>query len=317
MLVTIILATRNRHAALRETLAALSRIRLPDATRLELIVADNGSTDATREAVAGASPARGRVRHLWVPTPGKASALNAALRVAAGEVIVFTDDDVRPATDWLERLIEPLAQHRFDAVSGTVRIAPHLLRPWMTPTHRAWLAETDYIDPSRPLTAVGANMAISRRVLERVPRFDTELGPGRLGLWEDTLFSQQLIEAGYRLGFVTDAVVEHHFDPSRLSRKAFLSHAVNEGRSSAYVAWHWRHEDECEASRSAAAYRLRLLAKRLLHRSALDSEGAPTWEMNLVCAIAQGDQFRREQLRRRQYERLGTAKLGQRLLECA
>ena len=45
----------------------------------------------------------------------------------------------------------------------------------------------------------GANMAFARRVLDKVPGFDRELGPGGLGFCDDTLFSLQLRTAGFRL----------------------------------------------------------------------------------------------------------------------
>ncbi len=48
---------------------------------------------------------------------------------------------------------------------------------------------------------VGANMVFHRRVLSKVPGFDTDLGagPGSLGFGEETLFSRQLTEAGFRI----------------------------------------------------------------------------------------------------------------------
>lgn len=311
MIASIIIATRNRSAALRETLAALDCVRVPDSLTLERIVVDNGSTDDTRECVHLSGCSSGTLRLLSEVTPGKANALNTALAAAHGDILIMIDDDVRPRADWLAKLTEPIAAGRCDALSGTVRIAPHLLRPWMTPTHLAWLASTHDVDAANPQTAVGANMAFSRRVLERVPRFDPELGPGKLGLWEDTLFSSQIRRAGYRLGAAPDAIVYHHFDRARLSRASFLAHARNQGRSSAYVAWHWEHDRATPAATHAAYFRLRLLAKRCLEPSACrPREGITKWEMDLACGIAFADQLRRERRRAPAYEKFGTRKLN-------
>lgn len=304
MLASIIVATRNRCAALAATMQALTRVRVPAGLTTEVLVVDNGSSDDTRACVLEASRAYPAVKYLYQPVPGKSRALNTALASAAGELLVFIDDDIRPEPDWLAELTGPLASDRADAVAGAVEIAPHLLRPWMTPAHRAWLASIHELDPEQPKSAVGANMAIARHVLRQVPGFDPELGPGRLGLWEDTLFTAQLIRAGYRLSFVPSARVEHHFDPTRLSRQSFLAHARAQGRSSAYVAWHWEHAERGETSRYAFGYRLRLLAKRLLHlRACAEPEGIPTWEMDLVCGIAFADQLRLERRRPRAYAR--------------
>jgi GT2 family glycosyltransferase len=268
---------------------------------VEVLVVDNGSTDDTRRCVAAAAATLGPVKYLREPRPGKSIALNTALGVATGEVLVFLDDDVHPDRGWLQETARPLADKRLDAVAGAVRIAPHLLRSWMQPEHLAWLASTHELDPVRPRSAVGANMAISARVLARVPGFDPRLGPGRLGLWEDTLFAAQLLSAGYRLGFVPTARVEHHFDPSRLSRGSFLAHAQRQGRSAAYVAWHWDQARSIPTSRFAFRYRLRRLAKRLLTRAGERADGIATWEMDLTCGIAFARQFQIERHQPRAY----------------
>ena len=63
MFVSIVIATRNRSVLLARTLDALARQRWP-ADRLEIIVADNGSTDDTRAVVEDAAKAGTRELHL-------------------------------------------------------------------------------------------------------------------------------------------------------------------------------------------------------------------------------------------------------------
>lgn len=158
------------------------------------------------------------------------------------------------------------------------------------PTHKAWLACTDSLDNERPETAVGANMAFHRRVLQKVPGFDVDLGPGKLGLWEDTLFSMQLIAAGFRLSRAVDAVVEHWFDESRLLRQSFLDYAKMEARSATYVAWHWLKKLEAPGNLELMRYRLELAAKRALRwKEWRQPEGAPEWELFLLSAIYQSE----------------------------
>ena len=121
-------------------------------------------------------------------------------------------------------------------------MAAELERPWMKGELRGWIACTDgLIDPERPGRLVGANMAVSRRVMEKVPAFDVELGPGALGYFDDTLFGNQLMGAGYRIRGALDVAVVHYPDVDRLDRPRLAAMARRLGRSSAYQLHHWEH----------------------------------------------------------------------------
>jgi len=137
MIVSVVIATRDRRESLAATLSALSAVRTPSGLRAEIVVADNGSTTDTAELLAG-TPSGGRgIRRVIEPRRGKSRALNAALRTVRSDLIAFLDDDVRPAPDWLERTVDALVTQRADVVAGEVRLAPKLVRDWMTTTHRA------------------------------------------------------------------------------------------------------------------------------------------------------------------------------------
>jgi glucosyl-dolichyl phosphate glucuronosyltransferase len=303
MKVSLLIATRSRAKYLAETLSCFSHIEVPKGVVGELLVIDNGSDDETASVISSCAMKNFALRGLYHPEIGKAGALNAALQMGTGDIFVLSDDDVRPQPDWLQKLMLPLANGSADAVAGSVQIAPQLVRPWMTRMHRSWLAETDYDADTLPETAVGANMAFSRKILSKIPGFDPELGPGKHGLWEDTLFSLQIREAGFRMVSAPNAVVVHHFEPSRLFRRSFLMRARIEARSSAYVAWHWRHEQGTTTSFPKAKWRLRLLAKHMLnpmerHRT----EGISEWEMNLVSGIEYERYYYHERKSKRAYE---------------
>lgn len=309
MRVSLIICTRNRCEALRSALASLANIQVPTGSEVEVVVADNGSTDATPSAISATKAGNFAAKHLFVPEGGKAVALNTAVRHASGDVLVMTDDDVIPAPGWLCAITRPITDGTADAVAGAITIAPHLRRPWMTPLHRSWLAAEDRLLPS-PETLVGANMAVARHVFEKVPGFDPELGPGRLGLWEDTLFGLQLREAGFRLAAAPSAKVEHHFLADRLLRGAFLSRATAEARSSAYVDWHWRHLGALLSPSELWRLNLLLWAKRIVRWSDWHQpEGAPEWELNLVAGIRHAHSLRRERQRPKNYSRHGLVRL--------
>ena len=311
--VSIAICTYNHRESLRLTLDAVGRVRVPGGLRCELLVIDNASTDGTAELSKEYRLDNGiPVVYLFEPRQGQCFARNAGLAAARGRFILFTDDDVRPPADWVEGMCAPLLAGRAEAVAGGVRIAPHLLRPWMGWRQRAWLASTDSIDAAEPDRMVGANMAFSKEVLKQVPAFDTELGPGASGFYDETLFTFQLREAGFRVAAALGVTVEHHFDESRLSRASFLDSARKLGRSRAYWSHHWEHREVPGPRRALALARLRLAKWRARRwREWRGGEGMPDWEMALLEESHFLRHYLTERKRPRNYARRGLVKTVQ------
>lgn len=310
--VSIIVCSCNRAASLKNTLEAFDRLRFPSEWRVELVVVDNGSTDDTEIVVRNATLSNMEVRYLCEPRKGKSHALNTGLATARGDYILFTDDDVLPSEEWVEQMVAHLLKGRCDAVTGQVILASHLLRPWMTSMHKKWLAlslDSQSRDWSREM--IGANMGFRRSVLERVCKFEPELGPGPegLGFCEDTFFGWELVEAGFKIEYVPQAVVRHQLDVSRLRRSNWLSDARNRGRTQAYLLYHWEHADLKAPGIKWLWYWVKLRLRSILQRPPpLESEGCPAWEMSYVAAMARCNQFRLERRRPRNYARHGLSK---------
>ena len=241
--ITIVICTRNRAEDLQATLRSLQTVYVPPASMVELLIVDNGSTDHTAEVIRQCEFNNLAKRIVTVPQKGKSRALNVALPQAEGKIILFTDDDVRVPENWITGMSAPIRSGQTDAVAGGVQMAEQLRRPWMDDLGTGLFAETRDISPENPNRMVGANMAVGAYVFERVPKFDPRLGAGALGMGEETLFSHQLLAAGYRIASAFDVVVEHHFDPSRLTRAALRKINSNLGRSKGYVAYHWHHAE--------------------------------------------------------------------------
>src|SRR6185437_12388918 len=83
---------------------------------VEVIVVDNGSSDASRDIASG-HPAVTRV--VTESRPGSYAARNAGLAVATGDLIAFTDADCLPASDWLRHGFAAVARG-LDLVAGHV-----------------------------------------------------------------------------------------------------------------------------------------------------------------------------------------------------
>jgi hypothetical protein len=199
-------------------------------------------------------------------------------RAAAGRVIVYLDDDVRPPARWLEALCAPILAGTADAVAGGVRLAPHH-RAAVDDDAASGVARLDRGDRSAGAVGDGERETwrSGRHVLERVAAFDVELGPGALGYGEDALFSQQLLRAGFTIVSAFDAAVEHHANPSRLTRAGFRDgrRAAVAGRSPiAAITGSTLDLPTPRAACGAAASASR--STRLAH-PAPAPEGMPSW----------------------------------------
>jgi cellulose synthase/poly-beta-1,6-N-acetylglucosamine synthase-like glycosyltransferase len=85
--------------------------------RLQVIVASDGSADATAERARAA----GADLVLELPRGGKSAAQNAAAAAASGELLAFSDANSAWATDALRRLAAPFADPAVGYVCGQVR----------------------------------------------------------------------------------------------------------------------------------------------------------------------------------------------------
>ncbi len=112
--VTVLVPAFNEEATIRSTVESVLRCRHP---ATEVLIVDDGSSDGTvaavRDLVDGCA-----VRLLAKPNGGKASALNAGIAAARGEVIVCTDADSLFLPETLERLVRWFGDPGIDAVCG-------------------------------------------------------------------------------------------------------------------------------------------------------------------------------------------------------
>jgi glycosyltransferase involved in cell wall biosynthesis len=229
----VIVPARDATATLPRTLECLTRQEI--AGELEVIVADDGSSDATFELAEDFGDPVRAVRNSGRRGPGNTR--NAGVRAARSDVIAFTDADCYPEPDWLARGLKAL--DGADLVQGAVSPDPEAER---TPFDRTVIVNGDdgYFRT--------ANMFVRRDLFERIGGFEdwiVERGgdppfgwrapadgrptePARKSIGEDALFGWEARRAGARIAYAPDAVVHHAVFPGTALR-------------SARDRWHWRH----------------------------------------------------------------------------
>ena len=192
-LISVVIATRDDDAVIRDRVAdVLATDLAPD--RIEVIVA----LDAGRPSQEVALPLAGgtRTRIVRGDDPGgKAAALNAGMRAAAGAVVVFTDARQRFDADTISRLAARLEESgRLGAVSGALHIRGEGNRfsatNWYWLMER-WLRRNEALVHS-PVGVTGAVYAMRRPLWSALP-------PGLI--LDDLYVPMRLVLAGHRIGF--------------------------------------------------------------------------------------------------------------------
>ena len=115
-LVSLIIPAYDEEDVIADKVANALRLDWPR-ERLQIIVADDGSTDSTPERAREA----GADLVLELPPGGKVAALNEAVSEADGEILAFSDANSEWAPDALAELLVPFADDRVGYVCGQVR----------------------------------------------------------------------------------------------------------------------------------------------------------------------------------------------------
>lgn len=219
MKLSVIVATRDRADAITPCLDSIATAFARAAPlNAEIVIVDNGSTDTTAEVIRGWTSRNSAipVKSLLEPVPGKARALNRALRAAEGELLAFTDDDCRLHRDYMNDLLRhDGADTELVLRGGRIELGDAGDLPFTIntdPTRRRWSralnsARSDYIVGR----INGCNMVMRRALIERLGPFDENFGVGsKIGSGDDADFIFRTYLAGVPIEYVPDMAVYHY-----------------------------------------------------------------------------------------------------------
>jgi GT2 family glycosyltransferase len=222
--VSVVVCSYNGARTIRDCLGALSRVAYPD---YEVVVVDDGSTDATAAIAAGYD-----VRLVRTPNRGLSSARNTGMEAATGEIVAYVDDDAYPDRDWLMHLAWAF-MHSDHAAMGGPNVAPH---------GDGFVAECVDNAPGNPIHVLlgdelaehvpGCNMAIRRDRLAAIGGFDARFHVAG----DDVDVCWRIQAAGWTIGYAPAAMVLHH---RRRTLRTFWRQQRGYGRAEAMLEPKW------------------------------------------------------------------------------
>jgi glycosyltransferase involved in cell wall biosynthesis len=219
----------------------------------EIVVVDNGSTDATAEIVRHVAADDSRVRLVEAKDgSGAGFARNVGARAASGRWLAFCDSDDVAAPGWVAAMAACLETHPF--VAGPFEL-DRLNPPWLAASRgRAFASDINRFAGLVPFASSG-NVGIHREPFEAVGGFDERLAAG-----EDIELSLRLWRMGVELHFCANALVHCRY---RRETGARWRQARRFGASHAELLERARHAGIATPSRVAGARNWVWLIRRL------------------------------------------------------
>jgi glucosyl-dolichyl phosphate glucuronosyltransferase len=242
-MISVVICTYNRCEVLKQTLQSFAEMELPSGFSWELLVVDNNSTDATREFISSvAKESQLPLRYLFEERQGKTFALNAGVKEAKGEVLAFTDDDVRVDPRWLSRIKEAFDQSDCAGVGGKiVPLWSSPKPPWLVlegayklnDIHGGYDLGGEVRQVTPKTTPFGANLAFRKTAFAKHGLFRTDLGPSANSQMpmEETEFCRRLMLGGENILYLPGVVVYHRVDKKLMTKKHFQNWYFAFGRS--------------------------------------------------------------------------------------
>ena len=203
---SIIIATYNRLEELVELFDSLDSVEF-DPSLFEVVIIDDGSTDQTQAFIASLIKPFG-IQYHRQENQGPGAARNFGMKVAQGDYFIFIDSDVLLPSNYLSAIDRYLSQNDVLAFGG-----PDNAHPSFSPMLKAInYSMTSFIGTGgtrgskKSVTRFyprSFNMGIHKSVFEKIG------GMGGLRHGQDMDYSARIYDAGFKVGFIPDAVVFH------------------------------------------------------------------------------------------------------------
>lgn len=258
MFISIIIPTFNRAHSISYTLDSFLAQNYPK-EKYEIIVCDNNSTDNVKEIIFEYREKYGdrRIKYIFEGRQGVHYARNSAAKIAKGDILYFTDDDMLADPDLLKKLI-PIFEYNDKVGCATGRVLPKWeVEPpkWIKKYCNNFLlslndAGRGTIIRKYDIGVFSCHEAIRHKAFWETGGFhpeytkDVYLGDGETGL------NQDIIKKGWLTAYVGNSTIYHMIPARRMTQEHINKVMANYGNATSYTEY-----------REAAFYRKDLIIR--------------------------------------------------------
>lgn len=208
-LISIITPTFNRADEIEYLLDSINNQNL-DHSLFEMIIADDGSTDSTRNIVLNwQNKVDFNLKYIVQHNKGPGAARNLGLKEAVGDLFVFIDSDCEAHNSWIKIIYKAYKNNEFDACGGPDRAKNDFtyIQKAIDFSMTSFLTTGGIRGHSENMIAKfyprSHNMAMRRSVYENVGGF------GSLRHGQDIELSHRIRKSGAEVKFLKNAIVYH------------------------------------------------------------------------------------------------------------
>lgn len=242
--VSIIIPTYNRASMLPVTLDSFLAQDYPG-DKYEIIIANNNSTDQTQELIKSYCEKYSHIKTLNETRQGVHYARNSAAKIAQGEILYFTDDDMIADKFLLAELVkvfdfDPEIGSATGKIIGKFTVPPpewvkkYLINMYLSLTEEGKLEE---LIISRNDLVYSCHQAVRRSVFFQCGGFNPE---NTAGVWigdGETGLGIKIKNAGYKFAYTSKSVIYHLIPKSRTTLNYLINRIGNQGYCDSYTEY--------------------------------------------------------------------------------
>jgi glycosyltransferase involved in cell wall biosynthesis len=247
---SVIIPTLNRCELLKKTIISLVN-QVFDCTKFEIIIIDNGSTDATKSVVNELINKYPHyiIRYIYDNIPGLLTGRHRGAKEAKSDILVFVDDDIEATPGWLQVICEAFKNPDVHLVGGKCLpiydVPPPEWEKYLWSHNNdlkmcgcySLIDQGDMQKDTHPNYIFGLNFSIRKQTLFDLGGFHPDCVPKRLQKYQgdgETGLTMKFAKKNLRAVYEPEALVYHHVTQERLTMEYLENRMYFQGVCNSY-----------------------------------------------------------------------------------